>query len=94
MQCDRVLDARGLLCPLPVLKARFALDAMAAGEVLKLLSTDGGSVRDMEAFARQAGHELLASTAGDGEYVFHLRKGAAEGPAGAATTTTQTREDD
>lgn len=75
MQCDRVLDTRGLLCPLPILKTRFALDAMATGEVLKVLSTDGGSVLDMDAFSRRTAHELLASAAENGEYVFYLRKG-------------------
>lgn len=72
---DKELDARGLLCPLPILKTRFAMDDMAAGEVLKVLSTDAGSVRDMEAFARQTETELLSSTASGGEYVFFLRKG-------------------
>lgn len=90
MHSDHVLDARGLLCPLPVLKARFALDGMAPGEVLKVLSTDGGSVLDMEAFARQADHELLASTVGDGEYVFHLRKGGPAASTGADTTRDDT----
>lgn len=75
MHFDRELDARGLLCPLPILKTRFAMDAMASGEVLKVLSTDGGSVRDMEAFARQTRNELLASLADAGEYVFFLLKG-------------------
>ena len=72
---DVELDARGFLCPLPILKTRFAIDAMAVGEVLRVLSTDGGSVRDMEAFARQTGHELLHSHASGREFVFYLRKG-------------------
>lgn len=71
---DAELDARGLLCPIPILKTRFALDELSSGEVLKVLSTDAGSTRDMEAFARQTGHELLASAADDGVYVFYLRK--------------------
>ena len=74
MDFDAELDARGLLCPIPILKTRFAIDAIAPGEVLKVLATDAGSVRDMEAFARQTGHALLASTAEGGEYVFFLRK--------------------
>ena len=72
---DEELDARGLLCPLPILKTRFAMDAIAPGEILKVISTDAGSVRDMEAFARQTAHELLATTAEGGAYVFYLRKG-------------------
>lgn len=74
MHFDHELDARGLLCPIPILKTRFAIDALDAGQVLKVISTDGGSTRDMEAFARQTGNELLSSTAHDGEYVFYLRK--------------------
>ncbi len=75
MHFDEELDARGLLCPLPILKARFKLDTMSSGQVLKVISTDAGSVRDMEAFARQTENELLDSTDDGGEYVFHLRKG-------------------
>jgi tRNA 2-thiouridine synthesizing protein A len=71
---DAELDARGLLCPIPILKTRFALDELSSGEVLKVLSTDAGSTRDMKAFARQTGHELLASAADDDVYVFYLRK--------------------
>lgn len=74
MHFDRELDARGLLCPLPILKTRFALDAMASGHVLRVLATDAGSVRDMGAFARQTANELLYSTESDGEFVFYLRK--------------------
>lgn len=73
--CDLVLDTRGLLCPLPILKTRFAIDDLDPGQVLKVLSTDAGSVRDMEAFARQTRNELLSSTSEAGEYVFILRRG-------------------
>ncbi len=72
---DVELDARGLLCPLPILKTRFAMDDLASGQVLRVLSTDGGSVRDMEAFARHTDHELLSSTVEGDVYVFYLRKG-------------------
>lgn len=74
MHFDRELDARGLLCPLPILKTRFAMDDMPPGGVLKIVATDAGSVRDMEAFARQTDNELLTSTSDGGEYVFFLRK--------------------
>jgi len=72
---DHELDARGLLCPLPILKTRFKIDTLDRGQVLKVISTDAGSLRDMEAFARQTGHRLLNSSAEDGEYIFYLEKG-------------------
>jgi tRNA 2-thiouridine synthesizing protein A len=71
---DVELDARGLLCPLPVLKARFAMDALGPGQILRVRSTDGGSVRDMAAFARQTGNELVEQTTDGDEFVFYLRK--------------------
>ena len=74
MEHDQELDARGLLCPLPILKTRFALEALAPGQVLRVLSTDAGSVPDMQAFARQTGVELLATSESEGEYRFLIRK--------------------
>ena len=63
---DKEVDARGLNCPLPILKAKKALADMQSGQVLQVLSTDQGSVRDFAAFAKQTGNELVASdTAGD-----------------------------
>lgn len=63
---DRELDTRGLNCPLPILKAKKALADMAAGQVLKVLATDPGALRDFQAFCKQTGHELLdAQQAGD-----------------------------
>lgn len=68
------LDACGLNCPLPLLKAKMALNGLASGEVLKVLATDAGSQRDFRAFARLAGHELLREEA-DGEvFRYWLRK--------------------
>lgn len=75
MHFDVELDARGLLCPLPILKTRFAIDGLEPGQVLRVLSTDEGSVRDMAAFARQTRNDLLHSSADDGVYVFYLRRG-------------------
>jgi len=69
------LDARGLNCPLPILRARKALSTLASGEVLEVTATDPGSVKDFEAFARQTGSELLASEQVNGEFVFLLKKG-------------------
>lgn len=75
MHFDVELDARGLLCPLPILKTRFAIDELQPGQVLRILSTDEGSVRDMEAFARQTRNDLLHSSVDDGLFVFYLRRG-------------------
>ncbi len=70
------LDASGLNCPLPVLKAQKALKDLAAGEVLKVVATDPGSVEDFEAFCRTTGHELLESEAEDGIFTFVIKKKA------------------
>ena len=74
MDAQKEIDTRGLNCPLPILKAKKALAELEAGQVLKVLATDPGSLRDFQAFARQTGHELLAqSTVGD-EFVHYLRR--------------------
>ena len=68
------LDTRGLNCPLPILKAKKALAGLRSGDTLKVVSTDPGSVRDFQAFARQTGNELVEqATAGD-EFVHVLRR--------------------
>lgn len=74
MNFDKELDARGLSCPLPIVKTKKSLNDMASGEVLKVLSTDSGSVKDMEAFASQTGNPLLETGKDDGAFVFFLRK--------------------
>jgi tRNA 2-thiouridine synthesizing protein A len=71
---DRELDARGLNCPLPILRTKKSLNDMRSGEVLRILATDPGSVRDFEAFSRQTGHALLSSSEQRGEFMFYLRK--------------------
>ena len=71
---NRELDTRGLNCPLPILKAKKALADMQSGEVLKVVSTDPGSMRDFQAFARQTGNELLEQQAQDAEFVHYLRR--------------------
>jgi len=71
---DQELDARGLNCPLPILRAKKTLNGMAAGEVLKIVSTDPGSVKDFEAFASQTGNELLDSSEEGGEFHFMMKK--------------------
>ena len=74
MEANKEIDTRGLNCPLPSLKAKKALADMASGEVLKVVATDPGSVRDFQAFARQTGNELLEQTAGGEEFVHYLRR--------------------
>ncbi len=71
---DKEIDTRGLNCPLPVLRAKKALAGMASGEVLKIVATDPGSLRDFKAFARQTGNELLAQETVDGEFVHYLKR--------------------
>ena len=61
MQFDRELDAQGLNCPLPILRTKKALSEMSTGQVLRVLATDRGAVKDFQAFARQTGNQLLAS---------------------------------
>ena len=74
MQIHKELDTRGLNCPLPILKAKKALADMVSGEVLKVVSTDPGSLRDFQAFSRQTGNELLEQTQGPGEFVHVLKR--------------------
>ncbi len=68
------LDTRGLNCPLPILRAKKTLSQMGAGEVLGIVSTDPGSVKDFEAFAAQTGNELLESSEVNGEFHFKVKK--------------------
>ena len=74
MDANKELDTRGLNCPLPILKAKKALADMASGEVLKVVATDPGSVRDFQAFARQTGHELVEQTRTEAEFTHYLRR--------------------
>jgi tRNA 2-thiouridine synthesizing protein A len=74
MEAQREIDTRGLNCPLPILKAKKALADMASGEVLKVLATDSGSVRDFQAFARQTGNELLQQDSAGGVYTHFLKR--------------------
>ena len=74
MNFDKELDARGLACPLPIVKTRKALNELASGQVLKVTATDSGSLADMKAFSEQTGNELLSSTQEGGLYVFYLKR--------------------
>ena len=72
---DDELDASGLNCPLPILRAKKALNGLETGKVLRIIATDPGSVKDFEAFAKQTGNELMASAEEDGKFTFLMKKG-------------------
>ena len=74
MNFDKEVDARGLNCPLPILRAKKGLAEMKAGEVLRVVATDPGSVKDFAAFAKQTGNELLGSGERDKEFEFFLKR--------------------
>ena len=74
MDFDQELDASGLNCPLPVLRAKKTLDKMQSGDILRIIATDPGSVEDIAALARQMGHDLLESRQEDDKYFYLLRK--------------------
>ena len=74
MQADKEIDTRGLNCPLPILRAKKALNEMLTGQTLKVVATDPGSMRDFQAFAKQTGNELVAQEAVGAEYIHVLRR--------------------
>ncbi len=74
MDAHRELDTRGLNCPLPILKTKKMLAEMQTGEVLKVVSTDPGSIRDFQAFARQTGNELIEQISGTAEFVHVIKR--------------------
>lgn len=74
MIADDELDTSGLNCPLPVLKAKKALASLQSGQTLRVIATDPASVKDFDAFCKQAGHELLEFRQTDDSFVFLLRK--------------------
>lgn len=74
MDFDKDLDTRGLNCPLPVLRTKKALAEMASGQVLRIVATDPGSVKDFQAFSKQTGNNLLSQTEAGSEFVFFMRK--------------------
>lgn len=74
MNANKELDTRGLNCPLPILKAKKALADMRSGEVLKVIATDPGSMRDFQAFARQTGNELVEQASANDEFIHFLRR--------------------
>lgn len=73
---DKELDARGLNCPLPILRTKKALNEMSGGQTLRVIATDPGAVKDFQAFAKQTGNDLLESGEANGEYTFLIKKKA------------------
>ncbi|NMM27947.1 MAG: sulfurtransferase TusA family protein [Glaciimonas sp.] len=74
MQFNKEIDARGLNCPLPILKTKKALSEMLSGQVLHVLATDPGSVRDFQAFSKQTGNELLSHEVHDREFEYYVKR--------------------
>jgi tRNA 2-thiouridine synthesizing protein A len=74
MNFDKELDARGLNCPLPILRAKKALAELTTGQVLRIIATDPGSVKDFQAFAKQTGNELLSSAENNKEFEFYIKR--------------------
>jgi len=74
MNFDKELDARGLNCPLPILRAKKALTDMRPGQVLRIIATDPGSVKDFEAFCKQTGNELLSQAEAEKEFTFFMKR--------------------
>ncbi|GIK25387.1 MAG: sulfurtransferase TusA family protein [Candidatus Desulfobacillus denitrificans] len=74
MNFDKELDAKGLNCPLPILRAKKALAEMTSGQVLRIMATDPGSVKDFAAFAKQTGNELLSTAEQGKEFEFYIKR--------------------
>ncbi len=74
MQIDQEIDTRGLHCPLPILRAKKALANLVSGQTLRVISTDAGSVRDFQAFAKQTGNELMLQETADADFIHILRR--------------------
>lgn len=73
---DKELDARGLNCPLPILRAKKMLNDMSGGQTLRVVATDPGAAKDFQAFSKQTGNDLLESAEANGEFTFLIRKKA------------------
>lgn len=71
---DQTVDASDLACPMPIIKTKKALEGMKVGEVLKMISTDAGSISDVKAWTAKTGHELIGHEALGDQYVFYIRK--------------------
>ena len=74
MNLDKEFDASGLACPLPIVKTKKSLADMTTGQILKVIATDCGAVKDMQAFADQTGNTLVSTAEENGEYIFFMKK--------------------
>jgi tRNA 2-thiouridine synthesizing protein A len=74
MEYTEIFDATGLNCPMPILRSKKVLNTLSKGDVLYVISTDSGSVKDFEAFCKQTGNELLESTEAEGKYHYYIKK--------------------
>lgn len=73
-QADKVLDAKGLACPMPVVRAKKVIDELESGQLLEIHATDKGSKSDLTAWSKSGGHELVEQTEEDGVFKFWIRK--------------------
>ncbi|MNJ46036.1 Sulfurtransferase TusA [compost metagenome] len=74
MQSDKKVDTTGLMCPMPIVKAKKALDELESGQVMEVVSTDKGSLNDFQAWVKQTNHELIEHSEKDGVFTFHVKK--------------------
>lgn len=74
IKADKVLDCKGMKCPMPILKTKLAMETLQVGQVLEMIATDKGSKPDMAAFAQQTGHTLISMKESDGIYTYYIRK--------------------
>lgn len=74
IKADQTIDAKGLACPMPIVKAKKAMEALQSGQVLEIHTTDKGSKSDLTAWARSGGHDLMQQTEEDGVYKFWIKK--------------------
>lgn len=75
LNVDLEVDARGLNCPLPILRAKKGISSLDKGQIMRVIATDPGSVKDLEAFCKQTGNQMLDAEQENGEYRFNIRKG-------------------
>ncbi len=74
MDADKVIDCKGLNCPMPVIKTKKAIEEIESGQILRIEATDKGSLNDMPAFARRTGNEIVESSEKDGVFIFYIKK--------------------
>lgn len=74
MDADRIVDCKGLNCPMPVIKTKKAIEEIKSGQVLRVEATDKGSLNDMPAFAKRTGNEIIGSSEENGVYIFYIKK--------------------